>query len=82
MEVSWSPPSYHGPFKITGYRIFYGNGWNNTISVSIGATSIGVGVNKSYDGQTVFIRSESNQLYYSKPVVVTVTMGKLLLRCY
>ena len=45
----------------------------------IGATSIGVGVNESYDGQTVFIRSESNQLYYSELVVATVTMGKLLL---
>ena len=79
MEISWSPPSYHGPFKITGYRIFYGNRRNNyTISVSVGATSIGVGVNESYDGQTVFICSESNQLYYSELVVVTVTMGKLI----
>ena len=46
--------------------------------MSVGSTSIGVRVNESYDGQTVFIRSESNQLYYSELVVVTVTMGKLI----
>jgi hypothetical protein len=79
VQVSWSPPTYHGPFEITGYRIFYGSRWNNNISVSIGATSIGVGMNESYDYQAVFIRSESNQLHYSELVVVTVTVGKLLL---
>lgn len=65
--------------KSLDIEFFYGSGWNNTILVSVGATSTGVGVNESYNGQTVFIRSESNQLYYSELVVVTVTMGKLLL---
>ena len=74
LEVSWSPPTYHGPFKITGYRVFYGSGQN--ISVSKIATSIGFGVNETYDRQTVFIRSESNQLYGE---LVAVSVGKLLL---
>jgi aspartate ammonia-lyase len=78
VEISWSPPTYHGPFEITGYRIFYGSRQNNNISVSIGATSIGIGVNESYDYQAVFIHSESNQLYYSELVVVNVTVGKLI----
>ena len=74
MEVRWSPPTDQGAFKITGYRIFYGSGQN--ISVSKIATSIGLEVNESYDGQTVFIRSESDQLYSE---LVNVTVGELII---
>ena len=71
MEISWSHPPNHRAFKITGYRIFYGSRQN--VSVSKIATSIGLEL--TYDGQTVFIRSESDQLY-SEQIVITV--GRLL----
>ena len=75
MEISWSPPSNidHGPYEITGYRIFYGNGQN--VSVPIVATSIGLSVNEMYDGQTISLRSEADQLFSE---FVNATVGKLL----
>ena len=77
VEVSWSHPTQdQGAFKITGYRLFYARGENMFVSKI--ATSIGLGVNKSFDGQTVFIRSESDKLYYSELVNVTVGTGKLI----
>ena len=72
VEVSWSPPTDQGPFNITGYEIFYGNGQN--VSVPKDASSIGLRVKGGFDGQTVFLRSESNKLYSE---LVNVTVGKL-----
>ena len=77
LEVSWSPPVDHGAFKITGYRIFYGNGQNVSVSSNLVTiiTSVSLQVNESYaDGQIVFLRSESNQLYSE---LVNTTVGKL-----
>ena len=68
--ISWSPPSDQGLFNITGYRIFYGSGQN--VLVPTDATSIGLRVK---EGQTVFLRSESDQLYSE---LVNVTAGKLI----
>ena len=72
VEVSWSPPS-DGAINITGYRIFYGSGQN--ISVPVVATSIGIRVNGSYhnNNQSVFLRSEADQLYSE---LVNVAVGK------
>ena len=77
MEVSWSPPTHQGAFNITGYRIFYGSGEN--ISVHKVATSIGLRVEGGYLHQTVFLRSESDQL---SSELVNVTVGKLLAMIY
>ena len=74
--VSWSPPIEYGLFNITGYRIFYGNGQNVLVPSVMIITSVGLKVNESYDGQTVFLRSESAQTYSE---IVNVTVGKLLM---
>ena len=73
VEVSWSPPIHQGAFNITGYGIFYGSGEN--VSVPKIATSIGLRVEGGYHHQTVFLRSESDQLYSE---LVNVTVGKVL----
>ena len=70
LEISWSPP-FDGSAAITRYRIFYGNG---NVSVPSVATSIGLRVNRSYLGQFVSIRSESDHLY-SEPIIASVTVG-------
>ena len=75
MEISWSPPTDKRAFNITGYRIFYGIGQNNIISVPSVITSVSLMVNDNYDGQTVYLRSESDQLF-SEDINVTVHMGK------
>ena len=71
VEVSWSPPPVQGDFEITGYRIFYGSGQN--ISILSVLTSVGLVVSENYDGQTLFLRSESDQLFSEH---VNVTVGK------
>ena len=73
VEVSWSPPTQQGAFNITGYRVFYSN-----INVSIPSliTVVGLVVTENYDGQTVFLRSESVELFSEH---INVTVGKLLL---
>ena len=71
MEVSWSPPPVQGGFEITGYRIFYGSGQN--ISIRSVLTSVGLVVSENYDGQTLSLRSESDQLFSEH---VNVTVGK------
>ena len=76
VEISWSPPPIQGGFEITGYRIFYSSGPDNISIPSMLVTSVSFSVNGSYDGQTVAIRSESDQLYSQ---LVNVTVGKL---CY
>ena len=55
VEVSWSPLIEHGLFNITGYRIFYGNGQNVLVPSVMIIMSVGLKVNESYDGQTVFL---------------------------
>ena len=75
VEVSWSSPSDQGPFKITGYRIFYGSGWNVSIP-SIVITSVSLKLNESYDGHMVLLRSESGQIFSEH---VNVTVGKFLI---
>ena len=59
IEVSWSPPLGEGT-TITGYRIFYGHGANESLS-SI-ATSIGLMLNTDNVGQTVSVCTEAEQL--------------------
>ena len=73
LEVSWTPPS-DGVFNITGYRIFYGSGQN--ISVLKVITSVGLRVDRNYNGETAFLRSEADHKYSE---LVNVTVGKLLL---
>ena len=63
VEITWSPPIEYGSFNITGYRIFYGSGQNVFVPSVMIITSVGLKVNESYDGQTVFLRSESAQTY-------------------
>ena len=75
VEVSWSPPSDQRAFNITGYRIFYSSGENVSIP-SVLITSVGLMVTENYDGKTVLLRSESDELFSEH---VTVTVGKLLL---
>ena len=77
MEVSWSPPANQGVFNITGYRVFYGSGRN--VSISSVLTIVGLIVSKNYDGQTLFLSSESEQLFSEN---VNVTVGKLVLEIY
>jgi hypothetical protein len=76
VEVSWSPPSEsaQGAFKISEYRIFYSSGHNVSIP-SVLITSVSFRVNGRHDGQTIAIRSESNQLFSE---LVNVMVGKLL----
>ena len=71
VEISWSPPPDQGAFNITGYRIFYGSGQN--ISILSVLTSVGLVVSENYDGQTLSLRSESDQLFSEH---VNVTVGK------
>ena len=74
VEVSWSPPSDAAP-AIIGYRIFYGNEQSVFVPSVTAITLIGLKVDRSYIGQNVSIRSESDQLY-SELVNIFVTMGK------
>ena len=79
VEVSWSPPS-DGANIITGYRIFYGNGQNISIQVTLSSSNnvtltLHLRVNTDYAGQTVSIRSEADQLY-SELVNVSVSRGE------
>ena len=76
VEVSWSPPS-DGANSITGYRIYYGNSQNVFVTSVTVITSVSLRVDRSYVGQNVSIRSESDQLY-SELVNVSVTTGKYL----
>jgi hypothetical protein len=71
VEVSWRPPSDFETFYITGYRIFYDN--NNNVSVPEIITSIGIRVNRSYVNDSVFIRTEANQLHSE---LIKVSVGK------
>ena len=70
VEVKWSQPSDYEMFYITGYRIFYGNDGQN-VSVSEVVTSTGIRVNRSYNNDSVSLRSEAGQLY-SELIVVQV----------
>ena len=72
VEVSWSPPS-NGPVTITHYRIFYGNQEN--VSVAPILTGVALNIDQDVVGQTVSIRSETDQLI-SKLINVTIT-GKM-----
>ena len=74
VEVSWSPPANQGVFNITGYRVFYGSRRN--VSISSVLTIVGLMVSENYDGQTLFLRSESEQLFSEN---VNVTVGKVVL---
>ena len=69
--ISWSPPTDQGAFNITGYRIFYGSGQNISIPSPV-ITSVSFKVN---GGKTMFLRSESGQIYSE---LINVTVGKLL----
>ena len=73
VEVSWSPPPVQGVFNITGYRIFYGHGSGQNISILSVLTSVGLVVSENYDGQTLSLRSESDRLFSEH---VNVTVGK------
>ena len=73
VEVSWSPPS-DGSATITAYRIFYGNGEN--VSVPSIVTSIILSLNEDSVGQTVSLRSETDQLT-SQLITVTITAGQI-----
>lgn len=73
MEVSWNPPpdyEFSETFYITGYRIFYGDSGKNVSAPEV-VTSIGIRVNRSYDNDSVFLRSEADQLY-SELIIVPV----------
>ena len=74
VEVSWSPPS-DGSATITAYRIFYGNGEN--VSVLSIVTRIILSSNGDSVGQTVSLRSETDQLLlFSELINVTVTQSR------
>ena len=73
VEVSWSP-SPGGSATITGYRIFYGNGQNGSVSSTI--TGILLYLNNDSIGDTVSIRTEADWLT-SQLINVTITAGKL-----
>ena len=75
VEVCWSPPTLQGAYNITGYRIFYRDGQTANVSVPKAVTSIGLRVEGEYNHQTVFIRSESDQL---SSEIINVTVGKFL----
>ena len=74
VEVSWSPPS-SGPTNITGYRIFYGNGENVSVTSVIG--SVGLVLNEDYIGREISIRSEAD-LVFSELVTIMVSVGRFL----
>ena len=69
VEVSWSPPS-DGSATITAYRIFYGNGENQLVLPPI--TGIILSLNEDTVGETVYLRSEVDQLT-SQLINVTIT---------
>ena len=75
MEVGWSPPIEYGQLNITGYRIFYCSGQTVFVPSVTMITSVGLRVNESCDGQSVFLRSESGPVHSD---LVNVTVGKLL----
>ena len=74
VEVSWSPP-FDGATNITGYRIFYGSGKIVLVPSVADITLVGLKVDGNYIGQSVSIRSESDQLY-SELINVSVTLSK------
>ena len=80
VEISWSPPS-DGASIVNGYRIYYGSGQNVFIPSITIITSVSLRVDRSYIGQNVSIRSESDQLY-SELVNAFVTTGKYNNRTY
>ena len=72
VEVSWSPPS-DGVTTITGYRIFYGNGDNASVTSDV--TLVGLTTNNvSYIGQTVTVCTEIELL--ASPCMSAVVIGK------
>ena len=75
MEISWSPPSDFETFYIIGYRIFYddNNETLNNISVPKIITSIGIRMNRSYVNNSVFLRTEADQLHSE---LIHVPVGK------
>ncbi len=74
MEISWKSPSDFETFYISGYRIFYDNNETlNNISVPEIITSIGIRVKRSYVNDSVFIRTEANQLHSE---LIKVAVGK------
>ena len=77
VEVSWSPPLDYETFYITGYRIFYGDNGKNVSAPEV-VTSIGIRVNRSYNNDSVFLRSEADQLY-SELILVPVGKGNIII---
>jgi hypothetical protein len=74
VEVSWRPPSDFETFYIIGYRIFYDNNETlNNVSVPEIITSIGIRINRSYVNDSMFIRTEANQLHSE---LIKVPVGK------
>ncbi len=74
MEISWRPPSDFETFYINGYRIIYDdNETLNNVSVPKIITSIGIRVNRSYINDSVFIRTEADQLHSE---LIKVAVGK------
>ena len=69
VEVCWSPPSDR-PATITAYRIFYGNG--GSASMPSFVTRIILSLNEDSVGETVYLRSETDQLT-SQLINVTIT---------
>ena len=69
VEVSWSPPS-DGSATITAYRIFYSNGESALMPSFV--TRIILSLNEDSVGETVYLRSEADQLT-SQLINVTIT---------
>ena len=73
VEISWSPPIHQEAFNITGYEIFYGNGEALSVPSVLTNTSVGLMVNGNYDGETVYLCSESMSIWW--------WVAKLLFEC-
>ena len=70
--MKWSPPSDRSA-TITAYRIFYGNGEN--VSVPFTITGIIFSLNEDSVGQTVSLRSETDQL--TSQLINATTTGQI-----